>query len=100
VINSALGAVPLQTYFTTPTPTLTWNRISNATRYEVQVANNPLFNFATTRDAGNNLSLTWPIALKDGIYFWHVRACISASASSCSVWSAWSAYDSFVIDVP
>jgi hypothetical protein len=97
VIESSLGAAPLRNYFTTSNPTLTWNRVTDAIRYEVQVADNDLFTGATTQDAGNNLSIPWPIALTDGIHYWHVRACKTASPSSCSPWSA---YDSFVVDVP
>ena len=97
LINSAAGAAPLRNYFTVKTPTLTWNRITNAIRYEIQVANNSLFAGASTYNAGNNLAFTWPVALTDGVYFWHVRACTGAAASTCS---AWSAYDTFVVDLP
>jgi subtilisin family serine protease len=97
IIESTSNAIPLRNYFTTPTPILTWNRVTDAIRYEVQVADNNLFTGATTRDAGSSLTMTWPIALTDGIYYWHVRACKTASPSSCSLWST---YDSFVIDVP
>jgi subtilisin family serine protease len=97
IIESSSGAMPLRNYFTTSKPTLTWNRITDAIRYEVQVADNNLFSGATTQNAGNNLAITWPIALTDGVYYWRVRACKTAAPSSCSLWSA---YDSFVVDVP
>ena len=91
------GAAPQRNYFTTSTPTLTWNRITDAIRYEVQVADNNLFTDATIQNADNTLAITWPIPLTDGVYYWRVRACKTASPSSCSLWSA---YDSFVVDVP
>ncbi len=90
-----LGAsVPPRNYFTTAAPTLTWNSVSWAVRYDVQIADNSAFNDATIYDAGNKLSFA-PLAnpLPDGNYYWRVRAC--STAVDCGVWSA---YDSFVVD--
>lgn len=91
------NATPSRNYFTTKTPTLTWNRVSQAARYEVEIASNDVFSDATKYAAGNGLAITWPVQLSNGVYYWHVRACTDASAASCG---AWSTPDSFVVSVP
>ena len=73
---------------------LTWNRVTWATGYDVQIATNMGFTGATLYQAGNNLTFTTP-SLNDGFYYWQVRAC--ATATTCG---GWSAADTFVIDVP
>ncbi len=93
------NAAPVRNYFTTKTPTLTWNRITQAVRYEIAVASNNTFSEATTHtyDAGNNLAFTWPVTLANGTYYWRVRACTDASEASCG---GWSMTDTFVVFVP
>ncbi|MBA3874262.1 MAG: right-handed parallel beta-helix repeat-containing protein, partial [Anaerolineae bacterium] len=95
VTLKANGA-PNRNYYTTNTPTLTWNRVSQAFRYEIQAAGNSLFADAIVYDAGNNLLFMWPVALPNGPYYWRVRACTGAAESSCG---AWSAYDTFTVFV-
>jgi hypothetical protein len=87
------NAAPLRNYFTIRTPTLTWNRVTFATRYLVQVSDNQFFSGATNYQAGNNLSLTLPSQL-NGYYYWRVAACIGATCGN------YSATDTFVIDAP
>ena len=89
----ATNTAPLRNYFTIATPTLTWNRVTWAVAYEVQVANNAGFTGATIYPAGNNLAIILP-AQNTGFYYWRVRAC----ATTCS--GGWSATDTFVVDVP
>jgi hypothetical protein len=87
-------ASPKRNYFTTSQPTLTWNRVTNAVRYQVQIADTASFSGAVTADAGNVLTFTWPWPLPDAPYFWRARACTSATA--CNAWG--SAYETFVVD--
>lgn len=89
------SAAPPKNHFTVATPTLTWNRITWATRYEVEIAENGAFKGAVRHDVGDNLSFTWPSAIANGSYVWHVRAC--SSPTSCGNWSP---TETFVIDVP
>jgi hypothetical protein len=92
--NAPANAIPPKNYFTTATPTLSWNRITTAIRYVLQVANNNLFTGATTYQVGNVLSYTLPTTA-DGLYYWHVAAC--PTVSTCG---AYSTTDTFVVDGP
>jgi hypothetical protein len=94
--GSPANAAPNRNYFTTNTPTLTWNRVSQAMRYEIQAAKNFAFSGATIYDADNNLSFTWPVALPNGTYSWHVRACTGVAESSCGAWSIPDTFTVFV----
>jgi len=90
-----INFIPPKNYFTSSTPTLTWNRITWAISYDLQIANNAAFtNTPALYHVGNNLTFTPPTALNDGQYFWRVRAC---SASSCGTWSP---ADTFIVDGP
>jgi subtilisin family serine protease len=98
VVNSVTGAPPLRNYFTTLTPTLTWNRVTNAIRYELQVSLFNTFPGATIYHIDSGLSLTLPDPLVDAhVYYWRVRACTTAAETSCG---AWTLPDTFVVDVP
>jgi hypothetical protein len=91
--GNTLGAAPVGNYYTTPTPTLTWNRVTWAVAYKVQIAKNSGFVDATTYSVGNTLSFTVP-ALTTGTYYWRVQAC--STVSNCV---GWSNMDSFVVDL-
>ena len=84
-------AAPIRNYFTTSTPTLTWNRISWATNYEIEIDADP--NFGTpghyTRPV-NGLSHKVDAPLDDGEWYWRVRA----------VGGTWSKPERFVVDAP
>jgi len=88
------NAAPARNYFTTDTPTLTWNRVTFAHHYVLQVGKTNDFMGATAYQAGNNLSYTLP-SLPDGYYYWRVAAC-----SSIVTCGSWSAIDTFVVDAP
>lgn len=69
----------------TTTPTLEWNRVSGAARYELQVDNNPdfgspFFNLTTTNDKA-----VPTVRLPVGDVFWRVRA-VSSSGNQ-STWT-------------
>jgi hypothetical protein len=99
VTTSAANAIPQRAYFTTTTPTLTWNRISWAAGYEIQVATDKTFSAVvyTKSDltAGDlSVIVNATPSLHKGVYYWRVRA-LRAGGSA----GAWSAVDSFVVDV-
>jgi subtilisin-like proprotein convertase family protein len=90
------GAAPMLNFFMTSTPLLTWNLVTGAVRYEVQVARNVTFTtlaFPTQTVNAPSVSFTTP-SLEDGIYYWRVRACSSLLATSCG---AYGTADSFAI---
>jgi len=94
--NMPGNVVPIRNDFTTHNPTLTWNKVTWAVRYVVQVANNTAFTGGIAYQAGNNLSITLPTTT-DGVYYWRVAACATAATTSCGTWSA---TDGFVVDAP
>lgn len=86
---------PRRNYFTTPTPTLTWNRVSWATEYEVQVDSASTFTTPLSFTAvvpSNTLEVTTTV-LPDGTYYWRVRA-----KKPAGTWGGWSAVESFAVD--
>lgn len=95
ILPPPLNAAPSRNYYVTDMPTLTWNRVTWAIRYEVQIAKNQNFSNAATYPVDNDLSLIVPSPLANDTYYWRVRAC--SSAIKCG---GWSAVDSFTIDVP
>jgi hypothetical protein len=70
-------AAPVRTYTTDTTPTLTWTRISWATGYDVQIADNSTFTVNVSNYTGlpkENLSFDVPTPLAVGTHYWRVRA--------------------------
>jgi glucose/arabinose dehydrogenase len=92
--NTIAGAAPPKNYFTTHTPTLTWNRVTFAHHYVVQVGKTKDFIGAPTYQAGNNLAYTLP-SLDNGFYYWRVLVCMTVT--TCGNWSA---TDTLIIDAP
>jgi len=93
-VDPANAAPPRNYFTTTTTPTLTWNQITWAIRYQVQVAMNSSFSGAAIYQAGSNLTITLP-PQGNGLYYYRVAAC--STALSCG---AWSATETFIIAVP
>ncbi len=93
------NATPEVNYFDgTNTPTLTWNRVANATGYEIQVDTDKLFAlpyaFPAVTVSGDILSIdTDPLA--NGIYYWRVRALYPNNKVG-----AWSTVQQFEVAVP
>lgn len=97
VMNSLPDAAPPRNYFIIRQVTLTWNRVSSATAYQVEVSRNSTFTdivYTSPEIDASTLFLAtnWP---NNGTYYWHVHA-----KNSAGKWSAWSAYDSFVVNAP
>jgi Tol biopolymer transport system component len=88
------NAAPPRNYFTTSTPTLTWNRVTGATEYEIQVDASPAFSepldFSAIISADTLEATTFPLV--NGTYYWRMRV---KNGSASGVWSA---ADSFVVD--
>jgi hypothetical protein len=93
-ILSPDAASPVQHYYTTPTALVTWNAVTWATSYEVQVSSNKNFTgtLADSDSVAANQSSFTTVALENGTYYWHVRA-LGGSSS-------WSPTESFIIRVP
>lgn len=76
------------------TPTLTWNRVSGATAYQVQINRTtsmtiPYDEYVTPD--GETLSYT-TIPLEDGLWYWRVRA-----RQPNGLWGSWSAYQTLIV---
>ena len=87
LIISSDNAAPSQNYVITSTPTLSWNRVTGATEYEIEVAMSPSFadplSFSETVPANTLYVAT--TALNNGMYYWRVRAKNGNSFGSWSV---------------
>lgn len=79
--------------FDTDTPTLTWNAVTWATEYQIQVATNPEFIdpvYSVVVDAAT-LSVTTD-SLTGEVFYWRARA-----RRADGSWGNWSSFDRFVI---
>jgi uncharacterized repeat protein (TIGR01451 family) len=96
-ITAPADAVPQQNLNTSGDITLTWNRITWAQRYQIQVARDANFTQIVYQNSNVSAS-TLEIALTDlesGAYFWHVRA-----RRVDSTWGAWSQTEVFTVAIP
>jgi len=94
--SSTIGASPIQSYFTSASPTLSWNRVTDATEYNIQVSKSALFMGVldyTATVPSDQLNVTVS-PLAEGVYYWRVRAITDG------VVGGWSAIDSFIVDLP
>jgi len=98
--SSAIGSSPIQNYFTTATPALSWNRVTDAMQYTIQISKSSTFGvlvFPAVVVSSNQLSITIgvdnnpPNPLAEGVYYWRVSANNGVT---------WSAVGNFVIDLP
>lgn len=96
IIASPLNSAPLLNFYTTSTPTLTWNSVSWASQYEIQVDDNSSFTAPlefTTIVSATELSVT-TTTLPEGTHYWRVRALNGATVG------AWTTAQSFMVDEP
>lgn len=82
-------------YFTIDTPTLTWNRLSWALSYELQVDDTPSFTQPLEYSASVSGLQDTTTALSEGIHYWRVRGC--TLPGTCGQWSQ---PERFEVDVP
>lgn len=92
--TSPANAAPAPNYFTIPTLTLTWNRVSEARGYELQISGDEGFSSLIT--VPNPLPLE-PLSyttstLPNGTYYWKVRAITNTGEVG-----AWSKVEMFVV---
>lgn len=90
---------PTLNYFTTGTPTLTWNGVTGATGYDIIVYTSPLLLlsasvFAPPTLPADQLAVTVSPALDEGMYYWRVRAHTPTGAPG-----TWSAVQTFTVDL-
>lgn len=95
--RSEAATSPWVHFYRTPTPTLTWNRIDWAKAYEIEVAHDQgftdiVFNTTITDPSIQRVTTS---ALRDGSYYWHVRA-----RQADNTWGAWNEPELFGIDTP
>jgi hypothetical protein len=96
-VKSSSSAAPLRNLHTTRTPTLTWNGIPWAARYQVQVDDrtsfiSPVFDQETLDAEALSMTIN---PLPNGVYHWRVRA-----QRPDGSWGGWSSASSFTINVP
>jgi len=80
--NPSSCDIPTLNSYTQPFD-LTWNRIANTHHYQLQIANNPQFNTPTINVSDLKYQVT---GLTTGNYYWRVRACFTATSTSCGTW--------------
>lgn len=94
---SAPNAAPVRNVYTTHTPTFTWNGVSGATGYEIQVDTDTSFvapyPVQPVTVSGDTLSLQ-TASLSNGIYYWRVRALKTGGVG------AWSTPERFEVSAP
>lgn len=96
-IASGTNAPPLRGFYTSANVPLTWNRVSGAIAYQIQVNNSATFNGSYNHlEEVNGAQLSTTVTLpQDGTYYWRVQA-----RKSDGIWGGWSAGESFVVDIP
>jgi hypothetical protein len=94
VIASLPAANSTRNLYATKNPELTWDEITWATGYEIQVSANSSFTgtLADSDSVAANQSSYTTATLQNGTYYWHVRA-LGGSSS-------WSPTESFIIRAP
>lgn len=97
-VLSPPNATPVRNLYTAHQPTLTWNHISWATAYQVEISRTNNFTGNTIiSDVLSPEELFWVTDyLGNGTWFWHVRA----RRSDGVTWGAWSATEPFHVFVP
>jgi hypothetical protein len=87
------NSAPFRNYTTLPA-TLTWNSVSWAAGYQLQIADSALFThilYDTNTLSASTLRLTTP-TLQPGLYYWRIRAKVDAVN-----WGVWSSPESLII---
>jgi hypothetical protein len=75
--------------------TLSWQPLTWAMRYQIQIAPNSTFTKNVTNVTVNGTSTTVTLSA-EGLYYWRVQA----QQNDTGKWGSWSAVDSFVVVIP
>jgi hypothetical protein len=94
----AANAAPTRTWYDSPNVTLTWDNLTWAEEYEIQVSPDALFVSLLPLPNGglvpaNTLSLDISLP-NEATYYWRIRA------RHATGWKAWTKGESFTVDVP
>ncbi len=93
--GSTPDAAPLPNNFATFTPTLSWNRVSWATEYHIQIARDPGFTDMVYENLHiDKVFLSVTQIMSEGTYYWRVRALKGDEAGK------WTARQRYTLDVP
>jgi hypothetical protein len=90
---SSPTATPIRNRFSTATPELTWQGVTVAVGYQLEVDESSSFTSPLRYDLGAVLSYLLPAPLTNGRYYWRVRAALGGGR-----YSGWSAVESFVVE--
>lgn len=95
LVQSPDNAAPPLNYFTSSTPTLSWNFVTGASGYEIQIDRSSSFTapFDFTNTVSADTAFVTSSELADGKWYWRVRALYPNALTG-----NWSKIDSFVID--
>ena len=99
IVPALPAAAPVRNYFAINVVTLSWNRITNATGYRIEVAKNSTFTVGQIVDDNISVStLSWspPTPLLNGTYYWRIRAKTAAAPG----YGPWSPVQTFVVNAP
>jgi uncharacterized repeat protein (TIGR01451 family) len=96
-LDSTPGSAPARTAFSTNSPTITWNTVSWAIAYQVEVSRSSTFTTGViASDVLSPLNLSWVSdTLGNGVWFWRVRA-----RKPDGTWGPYSAAETIAIIVP
>jgi hypothetical protein len=93
---SPAGATPGLRFFATHHPKLTWNIISWAQGYQIQIDDNSAFASPIAVEVNaKTLSYTVADSLPNGVYFWRVQA-----KKNATDWGSWSVVETIVVSAP
>jgi hypothetical protein len=90
-------AVPQRNFYASRIITVSWNRVSWATAYQLEIDTDTAFTAPFTYQiivSPDTLVVSTP-PLFDGTYYMHVRA-----RNASGQWGPWSPWDTFTIDAP
>lgn len=83
-------------FFAVRRPTITWDNITWALGYHIEIDDDPAFNSPIAAElAADTLSYTVAYPLADDTYYWHIRAKRNATD-----WGDWSATQTFIVSAP
>jgi hypothetical protein len=97
-LNSTPALAPTRNFTVASPQTLTWNPVSYAIGYAIEVASDPLFGSIVANTAALPAgTLSFNVSLPPGTYYWHVKGKVSNSPET---WGPWSGIESFTVGSP